>query len=366
MTAAETKRLSVRRVLAYAALGATALGATAAVSAGTAVWMVSRAAPPSAAPFEAELRGVFGADPGAMASASALLHGLRGGGMALTHIGDDHGLSGWVGIKGDAPTLLYLAPDGKAMVVGALLGADGTPVTTRQVEAAGRAGAFGPTGAAEAAVPMAGAAAPAQQPVTARPVVPQAAPVVPQAALAAPGGEFRPGDAAEAKAAGPRQDPDGRADEVLARLETGTTWVRLGSPDAPVAWVLFDFNCSYCQRLWGDLLPLVDAGRIQVRAVPVAILNDTSAGYATAMLESPDPAAALAAHERGTARLVPKTPDTADKAAIAAVLQNTEFMRAQGIVGTPYTAFRAADGKAVGIVGGFRDVRGTLAPLLGG
>ena len=46
----------------------------------------------------------------------------------------------------------------------------------------------------------------------------------------------------------------------------------------------------YCNKLWADARPWVDAGKLQLRHVMVGILTPTSAK---------DPASALDAHERG-------------------------------------------------------------------
>ncbi len=74
-------------------------------------------------------------------------------------------------------------------------------------------------------------------------------------------------------------------------------WIADGRSDARTVYVFTDPNCPYCNKLWSDARPWVDAGKVQLRHVIVGILTPTSAGKAAALLASKDPAAMLAAYE---------------------------------------------------------------------
>jgi thiol:disulfide interchange protein DsbG len=88
------------------------------------------------------------------------------------------------------------------------------------------------------------------------------------------------------------------SDGILSQLQHGD-WIADGSGAAPrVVYVFTDPNCPFCNRLWSDARPWVDAGKVQLRHLIVAVLTPTSAGKAAALYTSKDPAAALAAHER--------------------------------------------------------------------
>jgi thiol:disulfide interchange protein DsbG len=88
------------------------------------------------------------------------------------------------------------------------------------------------------------------------------------------------------------------AEAVWGRLEK-SHWIADGRADAPrTVYVFTDPNCPYCNKLWADARPWVDAGKMQLRHVMVGILTPTSAGKAAALLGNKDPAAALDAHER--------------------------------------------------------------------
>lgn len=77
-------------------------------------------------------------------------------------------------------------------------------------------------------------------------------------------------------------------------------WIQDGRKDAPrTVYVFTDPNCPFCNKFWADARPWVDSGKVVLRHVMVGILTPTSAGKAAALLAAKDPAAALAAYERG-------------------------------------------------------------------
>ena len=88
------------------------------------------------------------------------------------------------------------------------------------------------------------------------------------------------------------------ADAAWGQVEK-SHWIADGSGKAPrIVYVLTDPNCPYCNKLWSDARPWINAGKVQLRHIMVGILTPTSAGKAAALLTSKNPAAALAAHEQ--------------------------------------------------------------------
>lgn len=85
------------------------------------------------------------------------------------------------------------------------------------------------------------------------------------------------------------------ADAVLSAL-LKATWVADGNGRRAV-YVFFDPNCPACQLLYRNLRTLIEPHDMQVRWVPVAIVNATSPGKAAAILEAADPLAALRENE---------------------------------------------------------------------
>lgn len=140
------------------------------------------------------------------------------------------GLTAWAGYIGQRPLSLFVTPDGKHVIAGTLLDAQGHEVAEAALEQAVRG-------------PM--------------------------------------------------------AEGAWSKLES-SHWIEDGKKGAPrTVYVFTDPNCPYCNKFWADARPWVDGGKVVLRHVMVGILTPTSAGKAAALLADKDPAAALAAYERG-------------------------------------------------------------------
>ncbi len=147
------------------------------------------------------------------------------------------GLNAYAGHRGTQPLALYLTPDGKHVIAGTLLNAEGKDLTTAALDR-----------------------------VLAKPM----------------------------------------ADAAWDRLAR-SHWIADGRASAPrTVYVFTDPNCPYCNKLWADARPWVDAGKVQLRHVMVGILTPTSAGKAAALLGDKNPAAALDAHERANVASIAK------------------------------------------------------------
>ena len=150
------------------------------------------------------------------------------------------------------------------------------------------------------------------------------------------------------------------AEAVLGRLEK-SHWIADGRADAPrTVYVFIDPNCPYCNKLWADARPWVDAGKVQLRHVMVGILTPTSAGKAAALLGDKNPAAALDAHERAHVASNAKTlasgrpkplgndslkPLAVVPATLAAQLDaNAELMATYGLRATPALVWKDIKG----------------------
>ncbi len=150
------------------------------------------------------------------------------------------------------------------------------------------------------------------------------------------------------------------ADSVWGRLEK-SRWIADGRDGAPrIVYVFTDPNCPYCNKLWADARPWVDAGKVQLRHVMVGILTPTSAGKAAALLADKDPAAALDAYERSHVASNAKTlaggrprplgddglePLAQVPPALSAQLEaNAALMAAHGLRATPALVWKDARG----------------------
>ncbi|ERJ20443.1 Thioldisulfide interchange protein DsbG [Salinisphaera shabanensis E1L3A] len=125
-----------------------------------------------------------------------------------------------------------------------------------------------------------------------------------------------------------------------------SNWVADGADDAErKIYVFTDPNCPYCHKFYEIARPWVEAGKVQLRHIPVGILKPSSAGKAAAILGAEDPSAALAQHENnytsgGITPLEDMTPALRQQ-----VAANNMLMSSLGIQGTPGLVYRDDDGE---------------------
>ena len=84
-------------------------------------------------------------------------------------------------------------------------------------------------------------------------------------------------------------------DAVLAAAPQAT-WIAEGEGRRAV-YIFFDPNCPACQLLYRNLRTLIEPHDLQIRWIPVAVVNATSPGKAAAILQAPDPLTALRYNE---------------------------------------------------------------------
>lgn len=123
--------------------------------------------------------------------------------------------------------------------------------------------------------------------------------------------------------------------------------------NGPIIDVFFDPNCIFCHKLYERALPLIQAGKLQMRVTMVGFLKPSSADKAAAILLAKDPAKALAYNE---AHFVKSTEEGGIKpitkqqpATTAAVGSNTGILIKTGQEATPAIVFcdKAGDFKMI-------------------
>ena len=97
------------------------------------------------------------------------------------------------------------------------------------------------------------------------------------------------------ESAGAATRPRSTNDAVLAALPQAT-WIADGQ-GRRIVYVFFDPNCPSCQLLYQNLRTFIRSHDLQLRWIPVAIVNATSLGKAAAIVQAPDPRAALQRNE---------------------------------------------------------------------
>jgi thiol:disulfide interchange protein DsbG len=134
------------------------------------------------------------------------------------------------------------------------------------------------------------------------------------------------------------------SNRIWTQLEK-SRWVADGKADAPrVVYVFTDPNCPYCNKLWENARPWVDAGKVQLRHVMVGVIRPDSATKAAAILAASSPADALARNERNR-EAGGIAPAATIPANIRSALDANEALMAQlGFQGTPGILFRDAQG----------------------
>ena len=83
-------------------------------------------------------------------------------------------------------------------------------------------------------------------------------------------------------------------DEMYQNLG-GLNFFAQGKDSAPhKMYIVFDPNCSICHLVFGAVQPMIDSGNLQVRWIPVGIMQMSSVGKAAAIMMGKDDAAKLA------------------------------------------------------------------------
>lgn len=132
--------------------------------------------------------------------------------------------------------------------------------------------------------------------------------------------------------------------KIWKQLES-STWIADGNKSAPrIIYTFTDPNCPYCNKFWNDARPWVSAGKVQLRHVIVAILRDTSAGKAAALLSAQDAQAALNQHEQQHASGGVKPLSQVPEQIRAQLDANQKLMQQLGASATPTIFYKDASG----------------------
>lgn len=151
-----------------------------------------------------------------------------------------------------------------------------------------------------------------------------------------------------------------------AALGQDPTLVDEGDSKAPPLYVFADPNCFYCNKLWTDIRPYVESGKVRIRWAMVAFLKQSSAGRATAILAAKDKLAAFTLDEskfdkaKEEGGIPPLEPMPADVHQMLA-LHGQEMTDAGG-QGTPFMVFHSG-GKWYSVEGMPTDLKAFVAGL---
>ncbi len=142
--------------------------------------------------------------------------------------------------------------------------------------------------------------------------------------------------------------------EELARAAMAAKGFTMGHR-GPLVVAFEDPNCIYCHKLSQEAAPLLAAGKLRLRVVPVGFLKPDSARKSAAVLAAQEPSKAWERNEAifddstevgGIAPAEPTSPTLAD------VKANTELLSKSGALGTPVMVICRKGTAAPGIVHG--------------
>lgn len=133
-----------------------------------------------------------------------------------------------------------------------------------------------------------------------------------------------------------------------------TTWTELGkanwiaegaSKPKRIVYVFTDTECPYCHKLWQATQPLLAGSDVQVRQIIVAVIAPKSLTRAAAILDAPDPEAALRQHENSFGHSTIQPLASVPAATRKRIGMNIALMEKMGLHGTPTTVYKDASGK---------------------
>lgn len=154
------------------------------------------------------------------------------------------------------------------------------------------------------------------------------------------------------------------SNKQTSRIETTlaaapkATWIAQGQ-GRHVVYVIFDPNCGYCQLLYKSLHTFMVPNDLQLRWIPVAIVDATSLGKAAAIMQAKDPKTALDYNEAHyntttyTGGISEEIPSAITEKRLRA---NAALLNQVGIPVVPTMLFQAKSGEAMVI-------QGALSPI---
>lgn len=243
-------------------------------------------------------------------------------GVKPYYLGQRSGLDGWLLLKNGQIQFLYVPLTGTETVLGALFAADGTNISSQQLEETTNR-------RPEVLAAINGAIQQAQ----AQTQPPQPAAPTTAAVATAQGAVAAASATSGHEAASP-------GERLLSELDAATTVV-IGNSSAPIVDMVMDTHCKHCQATWKQLREMVLANRLRLRFIPVANLDSDAERAAAILLRHTDPLNAWDKYVGGDLTPLDGKPE---QATIDAVRANHALADRWKIDVTPYLVYRAKDG----------------------
>ena len=238
-------------------------------------------------------------------------------GAQVRFLGKDFGVEGWVAIKNGKEQYFYVLPNSGGFISGILFNEKGQAVTIQQVSRlrAQNGGELLDTLAADA-----------------------------------------PGRVTEATTA-EKYEFKTPSEQLFWDIEN-SNWIPVGQAGTPVFYSFIDPQCPHCHTMMGTMKPQIDAGRVQVRLIPVGFKEETRA-QAAFLLATPAPAQVWWRHMEGDRAALPAKQEINQQG----VQRNLSIMQSWKLNVTPLIVYRGKDNKVKIIRGKVKDIEALINDL---
>jgi thiol:disulfide interchange protein DsbG len=147
------------------------------------------------------------------------------------------------------------------------------------------------------------------------------------------------------------------SEQLYSDIEN-SNWVPIGQAGTPLLYSFIDPQCPHCHEAMKNLRPYIEAGKVQVRMIPVGFKDATKA-QAAFLMATPGPEEVWWEHIDGNPNALPA------KAAINSqgVERNLAIMQSWKLNVTPLIIYRGVDEKVKIIRGKPQDIEALISDL---
>lgn len=245
------------------------------------------------------------------------IQNLANEGAQVRFLGKDFGVEGWVAIKNGQEQYFYVLPNNGGFISGILFNEKGQAVTVKQISRlrAQNGGELLDTLAADAPERVTGATKTEKY-------------------------EFKT-----------------PSEQLFWDIEN-SNWIPVGQAGTPVFYSFIDPQCPHCHEMMKAMKPQIDAGRVQVRLIPVGFKEETRA-QAAFLLATPSPANVWWKHLGGDKTVLPAKQEINQQG----VQRNLSIMQSWKLNVTPLLVYRGKDQKIKIIRGKVKDIEALINDL---
>jgi len=242
---------------------------------------------------------------------------LANQGAQVRFLGNDYDVEAWLAIKNGQEQYFYVLPGGEAFLSGIMYDKKGKVVTIDQV----------------------------------RRLMGQGDSLLDSLASNTPEESANEKDAYEFKSP---------SEQMFYDIEN-SNWLPLGRADAPVMYAFIDPQCPHCHNFVNDVRSEIDAGKVQLRMIPVGFRDETRAQSAF-LIATPNPQERWFKHMDGDETALPAKSGINDQG----VQRNLAIMQSWELLATPMVIYRGKNGLVKIVRGRPKNAQSVLSDLPAG